>query len=82
MISRDTGKWAHIGYLQATGGPLTVKAIIVASGTINVTGPDTGVLTYTLSIYPPTADGFPDLEQDPLFATPTATNLTRRVPIL
>lgn len=82
MISRDTAKYTHIGYLQAAGNPLTVTAIAVLSGTATFTGPDTGLITYTLSIYPPTADGFPDLEQDPLFTTPTATNLTRRVPIL
>jgi hypothetical protein len=82
MISRDTFKFTHIGYAQKAGNPLQVTAILVVSGTTKVTGPDTGVLTYTLSIYPPTADGFPDLKQPPLFTTPAATDPARRVPIL
>ncbi len=82
MISRDTGKWMHIGYLQAAGNPLTVKAIVVPSGTMKVTGPDTALLTYTMSVYPPTSDGFPNLEQPPILTTPPATIQCRRVPIL
>ena len=82
MISRDTFQFTHIGYAQKAGNPLTVTAILVVSGTSKSTGPDTGLTTYTTSIYPPTANGFPNLEQPPLFTTPVATDPATRVPIL
>jgi hypothetical protein len=82
MISRDTYQFTHIGYAQKAGNPLTITAILVVSGTLKSTGPNTGLTTYTVSIYPPTADGFPNLEQPPLFTTPVATDPARRVPIL
>jgi hypothetical protein len=82
MISRDTAKFTHIGYAQKAGNPPIVTAILVVSGTSKSTGPDTVLITYTTSIYPPTADGFPNLEQPPLFTTPVATDPSRRVPLL
>jgi len=82
MISRDTAKFTHIGYAQLAGNPLQIQAILVIAGTFTFTGPDSGTVTYTMSVYPPSANGQPNLNDPPLWTTPVATDPARRVPIL
>jgi len=61
MISRDTQKWTLTGKIVHAGSPQVAKAILVYSGTWKFTSPDTAVLNYSLNVYAPTADGYPDL---------------------
>jgi hypothetical protein len=61
MISRDTQKWTLTGYAVQVGNPQVVKAIFVYSGTWKFNSPDTAVLDYSLNVYAPTANGYPDL---------------------
>jgi hypothetical protein len=82
MISRDTAEFTHIGYAQKAGNPLQVRAILVGSGTFRFTGQDCGVVTYTMSVYPPTPDGFPNLNDPPLWTSPVTTDPWKSVPIL
>ena len=98
MISRDTAKWSMMAYAQASGPPLQTKAILVYTGTLKFTGPDTFVINYTLDVYPvnvpvtspfcdlPNADadrdGFPDTGATPALTIPGLTGVGQRVPIL
>lgn len=82
MISRDTARFTHIGYAQSAAAPGQIKAILVASGTFKFLSQSTAMVTYTVSIYPPTPDGVPNLSADPLYTTPVATDPAMRVSLL
>ena len=96
MISRDTAKWNMVAYAQASGPPVQTTAILVYTGTLKFTGPDTWVINYTLNVYPvnvpvgspfygPNADadhdGFPDAGATPTLTIPGLTGVGKRVPI-
>jgi hypothetical protein len=82
MISRDTARYTIIGYPQLAANPGQIAAIFVYSGTFKFTGHDTGVLNYTLNVYPPSADGLPNLSAAPLYTVPGITDTAKRVPVL
>jgi len=86
MISRDTAKWTFMGYAQNTESPGVIGAIFVYSGTWKFTSQDTAVLNYSLNVYLPTADGYPDLNNPVIIpgVLPVTglTDTAKRVPIL
>jgi len=86
MISRDTAQWTLMAYAQKAGNPLEAKAIGVYSGTWKFTSQDTAVLNYSLNVYLPTADGYPDLNNPVIIpgVLPVTglTDTAKRVPIL
>ena len=86
MISRDTQKWTLIGHAVQAGNPQVMKAILVYSGTWKFTSHDTAVLHYSLNVYLPTADGYPDLSAPVIIpgVLPVTglTDTAKRVPML
>lgn len=88
IIDRDTERWTLVGYAQAKGpnNELQIRAIAVAFGTLQFTGPDEDVIHATLTVYPAAADadgdGMPDPGAVPVATFPGITETGRRVPIL
>jgi hypothetical protein len=90
MISQDTARWTLLAHAQATphqpGELLRTMAIIVYSGTWKYTSQDTAVLTYTVNVYPASADGdgdgYPDANAQPVLTIPDLVDNAKRVPIL
>ena len=88
MIDRETARWTVVGYAQAKGGnnDLQIRAIVVAFGTLQFTGPDQDVIHATLAIYPAGADadgdGLPDTGAAAVITIPGIIEAGRRVPIV
>lgn len=88
MIDRDTARWTVVGYAQAkgAGNERQIRAIVVAFGTLQFTGPDQDVVHATLTVYPAAADvdgdGLPDPGAVPVVTIPGIVETGRRVPIL
>jgi hypothetical protein len=88
MIDRDTARWTLVGYAQAKGpnNELQIRAIVVAFGTLQFTGPNVDVIHATLTVYPAAADangdGLPDPGAAPVLTIPDIVETGRRVPML
>jgi hypothetical protein len=84
MISRDTAKYGPVAYATQQGNPPQLRAILVMNGTVKFTGPDNITVTYTIDVYPATADanldGYPDAGAVPRVTIP-GVDLAKRVPI-
>ncbi len=83
MISQDTARWTCFAYAQASAIP-AVTAVAVYTGTFKFLSPDTAEVTYTVQIYPLSADGYyPDFSK-PLLPEPIGpiSDSVKRVPIL
>jgi len=72
MISQDTARFGTVAYAreQVPGNPLQINSILVMTGTVKFTGPDTIEVTYTINVYPTAADvngdGYPDPGAQPI----------------
>lgn len=86
MIDRDTAKFTWVAYAVTDAHPPVIKAIFVANGTWDITGPDSAMSTETVNIYLPSADGnhdgLPDSTATPVASVPFPPGLNLRVPIL
>lgn len=84
MISADTATWTLLAYAQASGNPPTTKAAILYPGSWTFTSQNTAEITYTVAVYPISADGYsPDLSAPPLYVSPEPiTDTVKRVPTL
>ncbi len=81
MISRNTAKATFVGYLQALGTVLDIKAIVVINALFQFTDADTFLGNYTNSVYLPSADFLP--HGDPVVGPLIGETLTwKRVPLL
>lgn len=72
MISRDTARYGTLTYAvqDVPGNPKQINSILLMTGTVKFTGPDTIVVTYTINVYPAAADangdGYPDPGSEPI----------------
>ena len=90
MISPDTARWTLLAHAQATphqpGDLLETKAIVLFSGAWKYNSQDKVVLTYTVNVYPASADadgdGYPDANAQPALTIPGVVDNAKRVPIL
>jgi len=93
MISRDTAKYAAVGYGLKQANPPLICLIMVMRGTLEFTGPDSIVVNYTVDVYPGPAnglglpnadvdaDGYPDSGATPVYSIPLGPETGKRVPI-
>ena len=93
MISRDTAKYAFVGYATKQGNPPLICLIFVMRGTLKFTGPDSFVVNYTIDVYPgpanvlglpnadADADGYPDTGATPVYSIPGGPETAKRVPL-
>ena len=86
MVGRNTAKFTWVAYAVTDAHPPVIKAIFVANGTWDITGPDSAMSTETVNIYWPSADGnhdgLPDSNATPAASVPFPAGLNVRVPIL
>ncbi len=87
MISNDTAKSTMVSYFQMLNpdNTLEIKAILVWTGTVKFTGPDTEEINYTVKIYDAATadvspkDGLPDAGAVPILTIPGITGTGKRV---
>lgn len=66
MITKDTARFGTVFYGRANtaANPLQLNSIFVMTGTVKFTDPDSIAVSYTIEVYPASADanadGFPD----------------------
>ncbi len=84
MTGFDSAKWSFIGYAVKTGNPPLIQGILVYTGTLKFTDPDTFAVDYILDAYAATADankdGFPDPGAKPVLSIP-GSGVGKRVPL-
>lgn len=79
MISKDTAQATLLGYVQASGNPPAVTAIVVLPSIFRFADSDTIVGDYSISAFPPSADGMPHGDPLPPGPVPAPPITLRRV---
>jgi hypothetical protein len=86
MISRNTAKYTTVGYWVKSGVPDEIKVILIGTGTLTFTGPDSAVSQGTFSGYLPSTDangdGLPDSLENPEFGPLPGDSVFTRIPML